>query len=161
MKRYTGTMLLKDMIKNHITGFPCNDQLKKWIAHIREGDREWHSSFNTKNMQAQIYLKEIPVEIKPKSCHKCGGTSIWICSTYEGKIQKHAYELGLCVECGCVLHTLFGCQNNTCEWHDNCVECGSELCLDINGGCCYKCDKEIDQEEANLAFEFFGDDSSR
>ena len=143
-----------------------NMEISLLNMHINEFERDIANGkpFNECLGMFQAWIsdfKRFAFEPKPKSCHKCGGTSIWICSTYEGKIQKHAYELGLCVECGCVLHTLFGCQNNTCEWHDNCVECGSELCLDINGGCCYKCDKEIDQEEANLAFEFFGDDSSR
>lgn len=158
-----GVVILTNMIKNHKKGFPRKDVLNKWIEHIKEGDREFHSSYNTVfERQAEIYLKEIPTKIKPNDCPVCDGDTLWICSTYEGEILKSAYELGLCIKCGIITHTLFGCQNNTCEWHENCDVCGSELCIDINGGSCYRCeDKASDQDSANLSYEFFGDDSSK
>ena len=150
-------MILLDMMNNPKKGFPNQDVLKKWIAHIREGDREWHSSFNTKKHEAEIYLKEIPTKIKKENCPKCDGDTLWILSTYKGVIQKGCSEIGLCIKCGVITHTLFGCQNNTCDWHDNCTVCGSELCMDINDGNCYVCEgKASDQDSANLGFEFFG-----
>jgi hypothetical protein len=157
-----GITILSRMIRKHKEGFPSKDVLEKWIAHIKEGDREWHGVHDDVMGKGEVYLKEIPTKRKPESCYVCDGDTLWICSTYEGKILKHAYEVGMCIKCGIIIHSLFGCQNNTCEWHENCHVCGSELCIDINDGDCYRCEgKASSQEDANIAYDMFGDDSSR